>query len=145
MRKRFLLKLSLRTLDQLKAFIFVCPCSDEQFIYFSTSSFAKPYSIFIIKPHSKPQIFHNHIHTTVLTTPSAPTILTHTKCWPSNFCDWPERPGHRCEPRPGSASSPHDLWQGGGESHTSPTCEPLLVTESLILLVFDLWQHKPQQ
>lgn len=28
MRKRFLLKLSLRTLDQLKALIFMCPCSD---------------------------------------------------------------------------------------------------------------------
>ena len=29
MRKRFLLKLSLRTLDQLKALILVCPCGDN--------------------------------------------------------------------------------------------------------------------
>lgn len=33
MRKRFLLKLSLRTLDQLKALIFVCPCHDEKHHY----------------------------------------------------------------------------------------------------------------
>lgn len=36
MRKRFLLKLSLRTLDQLKALIFVCPCRDEDVGLFSS-------------------------------------------------------------------------------------------------------------
>lgn len=41
MRNRFLLKLSFRTLDQLKALIFVCPCRDEKWMNFYTSSFKK--------------------------------------------------------------------------------------------------------
>lgn len=45
-------------------------------------------------------------------------------------------------PQPGLTPFPHGPLQGEDESRTFPAYEPPLVTDSLILLVFDLYSTK---
>lgn len=51
----------------------------------------------------------------------------------------PGRPKRPCAPQPDLTSNLPDPWQGAAESRKNPACEQPPTTESLTLLVTDLY------